>query len=66
MRATLKPPTIPEEEKSALVIELLTLIEHQSSIIQQQAEQIQQLKDEIARLKDHPRKPNIKPSSLEK
>jgi hypothetical protein len=35
-------------------------------IIRQQAEEIQQLKDEINRLKKHPRKPNIKPSSLEK
>ena len=66
MRATLKPPTIPEEEKSALVLELLAFIEHQGSIIQQQAEQIQQLKDEIARLKKQPARPKIEPSSLEK
>lgn len=34
--------------------------------IRQQAETIEQLKDEINRIKNHPRKPNIKPSSLEK
>ena len=66
MRVTLKPPTIPEEEKSALVLQLLTFIEHQGSFIQQQAEQIQQLKDEIARLKKQPPRPKIEPSSLEK
>ncbi len=35
-------------------------------IIRQQSELIEQLKDEINRLKNHPRKPNIKPSRLEK
>ena len=35
-------------------------------VIRQQAELIEQLKDEINRLKNHPRKPNIKPSQLEK
>jgi hypothetical protein len=66
MRVTLKPPAIPEEEKSPLVTQLLAFIEHQSCIIQQQTEQIQQLKDEIAQLKNHPRRPDIKPSSLGK
>ncbi len=50
MKGTIKPPTIPEEEKSPLVVQLLAVIEHQSSIIDQLKEQIQQLKDEIARL----------------
>ena len=66
MRVNLIPPTIPEDEKSPLVLQLATFIEQQSNIIEQQAEQIKQLKDEIARLKDHPRKPDIKPSSLGK
>ena len=66
MKAILIPPTIPEDEKSPLVLQLLTLIEHQGSIIQQQAEQLQQLKDEIARLKNQPPRPKIGPSSLEK
>ena len=66
MKAILIPPTIPEDEKSPLVLQLLALIEHQGSIIQQQAEQIQQLKDEIARLKNQPPRPKIEPSSLEK
>ena len=66
MKETLKPPKIPEQDKSPLVIQLLAFIEHQGSIIQKQAEQIQQLKDEIARLKNQPPRPDIKPSSLEK
>ena len=66
MKGILKPLTISEEEKSPLVEQLLSVIEHQGIIIQKQAEQIQQLKDEIARLKSQPPRPNIKPSSLEK
>jgi len=46
MKGTLKPLTIPEEEKSPLVKQLLAFTEHQGNIIQKQAEQIQQLKDE--------------------
>jgi len=59
MKVTFKASTIPEDEMTPLVLQLLAVIE-------QQAEQIQQLKDEIARLKNHPRKPDIKPSSLGK
>jgi uncharacterized small protein (DUF1192 family) len=59
MRVNLKASTIPEDEKTPLVLQLL-------SVIEQQAEQIRQLKDEIARLKNHPPRPKIKPSSLEK
>jgi len=66
MKGTLKPPTIPEDEKSPIVLQLSAFIEQQASIIHQQAEQIQQLKNEIARLKNQPPKPDIKPSSLGK
>ncbi|MBC2713181.1 MAG: hypothetical protein HGJ94_19970, partial [Desulfosarcina sp.] len=66
MKGTLKPPSIPEQEKSPLVIQRLEFLEHQGIVIQKQTEQIQQLKDEIARLKNQPPRPNIKPSSLEK
>jgi hypothetical protein len=59
MKETLRPPTIPEEDKSPLVEQLLALIERQSVIIQQ-------LRDEIARLKNQPPRPDIKPSSLGK
>ena len=59
MKETLRPPTIPEEDKSPLVEQLLALIERQSVIIQQ-------LRDEIARLKNLPPRPDIKPSSLGK
>jgi len=66
MKVIIKPPTIPAEEKSPVVIQLLALIENQASIIQAMAEEIQQLKDEIARLKNQPPRPKISPSSLEK
>jgi hypothetical protein len=66
MKGKLELPTIPEEEKSPLVIQLLAIIEHQSSIIAHLTEQIQQLKDEIARLKNQPPRPKIQPSRLEK
>ena len=66
MKVNLMPPTIAEDEKNPLVLQLATFIEQQSNIIEQQAEQIQQLKDEIARLKNQPPKPKIKSSSLEK
>jgi hypothetical protein len=59
MKETLKPPPIPEQDKSPLVEQLLALIERQSVIIQQ-------LKDEIARIKNQPPRPDIKPSSLGK
>ena len=59
MRVNLRASTIPEDEKTPLVLQLLAVIE-------KQAEQIQQLKDEIARLKNHPPRPDIKPSRLEK
>jgi len=59
MSVNLRVSTIPEDEKTPLVLQLLAVIE-------QQAEQIQQLKDEIARLKNHPPRPDIKPSSQEK
>ena len=66
MKVNLMPPTIPEDEKNPLVLQLATFIEQQSNIIEQQAEQIQQLKDEIARLKNQPPRPKIEPSSLKK
>ncbi len=66
MRVILKSPNISEDEKSAIVVQLLELIEQQASIIGQQAEQIQLLKDEIARLKNQNPKPKIRPSSLGK
>ncbi len=65
MRVSLKPPQIPEDERSPLVLQLSTFIEQQASIILAQAEEIQQLKDEIARLKNRPPRPKIQPSSLE-
>jgi hypothetical protein len=66
MKGTLKPPRIPQKDRSPIVEQLLAFIENQNIILQQQAEQIQLLKDEIARLKNQPPRPKIKPSSLGK
>ena len=66
MKLNLPFPSIPEEQKSPLVRQLLDFIDHQAQLLQQQAEQIQQLKDEIARLKNQPPRPKIQPSRLEK
>ena len=38
MKGTLKPPTIPEDEKSPIVLQLLAFVEQQASIIHQQGE----------------------------
>lgn len=59
MNLTIQVSSIPEEERTPLVIQLL-------EIIRQQAEDIQQLKDEITRLKGHSGCPKIRPSRLEK
>jgi hypothetical protein len=66
MKLNLPLSSIPEEQKSPLVRQLLDCIGHQAHLLQQQAEQIQQLKDEIARLKNQPPRPKIQPSQLEK
>jgi hypothetical protein len=66
MKEKLIPPTVPHENQSPLVKQLLEFIEHQGMIIHQQAEEIQKLKDEIARLKKQPPRPKIKPSRLGK
>lgn len=58
MNTTIQLSSIPEEERTPLVIQLL-------EIIRLQAKDIQQLKDEIARLKGHSGRPTIKPSRLE-
>ena len=54
-----KVPPIPEQERTALVVALL-------EIIQLQQEQLQAQADEIARMKGNKGKPDIKPCSLEK
>jgi hypothetical protein len=58
MKGTLKPPEIPEKDRSPLVEQLLAFIEHQNIIIQQ-------LKDEIARLKNQPSGRLLNPAVLE-
>jgi len=55
----INPDSIPEEEKTPLVIELLRA---NNALY----ENIQLLRDEIARLKQHKGKPDIPPSRLEK
>jgi hypothetical protein len=60
MRLPIDESKISEKDKQNPTVLLLL------DIIRQQAETIEKLKDEINRLKKHPRKPNIKPSTLEK
>ena len=60
MRLPIDLSTILEKDRENPTVLLLL------DIIRLQAEQIEQLKDEINKLKNHPRKPNIKPSRLEK
>ena len=60
MRLPIDLSTIPEKDRENPTVLLLL------DIIRLQAKQIEQLKDEINKLKNHPRKPNIKPSRLEK
>ncbi|WP_242479691.1 hypothetical protein [Lamprobacter modestohalophilus] len=58
-------PPIPETERTALIDELVRLIETLAEQTQQQTETIQQLRDEIARLKGEKGKPRFKPSGME-
>ena len=53
-----KPPDIPDQERTPLVVALLEIIERLR-------EQAQALREEIARLKGEPSRPKIKPSKLE-
>jgi hypothetical protein len=53
-----KPPDIPEQERTPLVVALLEIIERLR-------EQVQALREEIVRLKGEPSRPKIKPSKLE-
>ncbi len=55
---TPKLPVIPDAEQTPRVRSLLQLIA-------QQQEHIQRLEDEIRRMKGGPRRPQLKPSSLE-
>jgi len=58
-------PTIADEERSALVEQLLGQIEHLLEENRRQAEIIQQMRDEIAVLKGQKAKPKFKPSGME-
>ena len=55
-------PEITEEEKTPVVLKLISFSEKLLEIIEDQNIIIQQLKDEIARLKGNPVSPKLKPS----
>jgi hypothetical protein len=59
-------PDIPEEVQTPLVKELVEIIERLAQRVRQQDEQIAQLKDEIAVLKGEKKRPQFKPSQLDK
>ena len=66
MGKEIKLPNILEEERTPLVTELLVIIEQLAEQVQSQAEEIQHLKDEIAVLKGEKKRPQFKPSKLDK
>ena len=59
-------PPIPEAERTPLVIALLGIIEMQAQRIQRQEEQIELLKDEIRILKGQKKRPQFKPSKMDR
>jgi hypothetical protein len=58
-------PSIPEAERTALVIALLGVIEGLAERVQKQDEEIALLKDEIRILKGGQKRPHFKPSKME-
>jgi len=60
MKSTSYTSILTDQDKDNPTVILLL------DVIRRQAEEIEQLKDEINRLKNHPRKPKLKPSSLDK
>lgn len=58
-------PTIPEAERTPLVIALLGVIEALADRVQQQEEEIALLKDEIRILKGGKKRPHFKPSKMD-
>ncbi len=59
-------PDIPESEQTPLVKSLMALLEQFAERIQLQDEQIDQLKDEVNILKGEKKRPQFKPSKLDK
>ena len=66
MKKTLQLPDIPEDEQTPVVKGLLVLLEQFAERIQEQDEEIAQLKDEIQVLKGEKKRPQFKPSNLDK
>jgi len=62
----IKLPDIPEEDCTPIVKMLLKVIDQQHQGIEKLNSEVDELKAEIKRLKNHPKKPQIKPSKMEK
>jgi transposase IS66 family protein len=58
-------PSIPDAERTPLVVALLALLDQQQQRIQVLEETVRQLRDEMAILKGQPPRPTIAPSTLD-
>lgn len=64
-QATLSIPEIDESQRTPLVQELLNIIDKQNQTIAELQAKVAKLEEEVRRLKELPKKPVIKPSTLE-
>jgi hypothetical protein len=65
MKPRFSLPTIPQAERTPLVVVLLGLIESLAERVQKQGEEIALLKDEVRVLKGEKKRPQFKPSKMD-
>jgi hypothetical protein len=66
MKTTSILPVLPDEELTPGIRQLLEIVRQQGEELERLNAENQALRDEIARLKKHPRRPQLKPSQLER